>query len=130
MRRSDGIFRRTPIAFLLRSMQYPAMNDAPHAALLPPGLCDLLPPLAEREAEVSARLMAVLTSHGYERVKPPLVEFEETLLTGAGAAMSSESFRTMDPTSHRMVAVRAAMTPQVSRIAATRLGHRPRAPRP
>ncbi len=107
-------------------MQYRAMNDAPHAALLPTGLYDLLPPLAEREAEVTARLMAVLTSHGYERVKPPLVEFEETLLTGAGAAMSSESFRTMDPTSHRMVAVRADMTPQVSRIAATRLGHRPR----
>jgi ATP phosphoribosyltransferase regulatory subunit len=103
-----------------------AMNDAPLTALLPTGLYDLLPPVAEREAEVTARLMAVLTSHGYERVKPPLVEFEETLLTGAGAAMSGESFRTMDPTSHRMVAVRADMTPQVARIAATRLSHYPR----
>ena len=102
------------------------MNDAPQTALLPTGLYDLLPPVAEREAEVTARLMAVLTSHGYERVKPPLVEFEETLLAGAGAAMSGDSFRTMDPTSHRMVAVRADMTPQVARIAATRLGHRPR----
>jgi ATP phosphoribosyltransferase regulatory subunit len=103
------------------------MNDAlSPIALLPSGLYDLLPPRAEREAEVIARLMAVLTAHGYERVKPPLVEFEETLLAGAGAAMSSETFRTMDPTSHRMIAVRADMTPQVARIAATRLGHRPR----
>jgi len=102
------------------------MNDAPHAALLPTGLYDLLPPLAEREAEVTAQLMAVLTAHGYERVKPPLVEFEETLLAGAGAATSAESFRTMDPGSHRMIAVRADMTPQVARIAATRLSHRPR----
>ncbi|HTQ32949.1 MAG TPA: ATP phosphoribosyltransferase regulatory subunit [Stellaceae bacterium] len=102
------------------------MDDIPHIALLPTGLYDLLPPSAEREAEVTARLMAVLTSHGYERVKPPLVEFEETLLTGTGSAMSGESFRTMDPTSHRMVAVRADMTPQVARIAATRLGHWPR----
>ncbi|HWB47497.1 MAG TPA: ATP phosphoribosyltransferase regulatory subunit [Stellaceae bacterium] len=102
------------------------MNDAPHAALLPTGLYDLLPPVAEREAEVTARLMAVLASHGYERVKPPLVEFEETLLSGAGATIGADSFRTMDPTSHRMVAVRADMTPQVARIAATRLGHRPR----
>jgi ATP phosphoribosyltransferase regulatory subunit len=102
------------------------MNDAPHAALLPTGLYDLLPPVAEREAEVTARLMAVLTSHGYERVKPPLVEFEDTLLSGAGAAMSSDTFRTMDPISHRMVAVRADMTPQVARIAATRLGYRQR----
>jgi len=62
------------------------MNDAPHPALLPAGLYDLLPPEAEIEAEVTARLMGVLAAHGYERVKPPLVEFEETLLSGAGAA--------------------------------------------
>jgi ATP phosphoribosyltransferase regulatory subunit len=102
------------------------MNDAPHAALLPTGLYDLLPPEAEREADLTARLMAVLAAHGYELVKPPLVEFEDTLLVGAGAAMANETFRTMDPTSHRMVGVRADMTPQVARIAATRLGHRER----
>jgi ATP phosphoribosyltransferase regulatory subunit len=102
------------------------MNDAPQISLLPTGLYDLLPPEAEMEANVTARLMAVLGSHGYERVQPPLVEFEETLLSGAGASMGSDTFRTMDPTSHRMVALRADMTPQVARIAATRLGHRPR----
>ena len=102
------------------------MNDAPHAALLPTGLYDLLPPAAEREAELTAGLMAVLAAHGYERVKPPLVEFEDTLLSGAGAVMASETFRTMDPASHRMVGVRADMTPQVARIAQTRLGHRER----
>ncbi len=102
------------------------MNDAPHPALLPAGLYDLLPPEAEVEAAVTARLMGVLAAHGYERVKPPLVEFEETLLAGAGTAMASDTFRTMDPASHRMVGVRADMTPQVARIAATRLSHRPR----
>jgi ATP phosphoribosyltransferase regulatory subunit len=107
-------------------VQYRDMNDAPHAALLPTGLYDLLPPEAELEADVTGRLMAVLTSHGYQRVKPPLVEFEDTLLSGAGAAMANETFRTMDPTSHRMVGVRADMTPQVARIAATRLAHYPR----
>src|SRR6185437_4377588 len=65
-------------------------------------------------------------SHGYERVKPPLVEFEETLLSGAGTAMASDTFRIMDPISHRMIGVRADMTPQVARIAATRLSHKPR----
>jgi ATP phosphoribosyltransferase regulatory subunit len=102
------------------------MNDAPHPALLPAGLYDLLPPEAEIEAKVTARLISVLASHGYERVQPPLVEFEETLLSGAGSAMSSDTFRTMDPISHRMVGVRADMTPQVARIATTRLSHRPR----
>ncbi len=102
------------------------MNDAPHPALLPAGLYDLLPPEAEIEAAVTGRLIGVLASHGYERVKPPLVEFEETLLSGAGSVMASDTFRTMDPISHRMVAVRADMTPQIARIAATRLPHRPR----
>src|SRR5947199_285769 len=102
------------------------MNDVPHPALLPAGLYDLLPPEAQVEAEVTARLTGVLASHGYERVKPPLVEFEETLLLGAGSAMASDTFRIMDPISHRMIGVRADMTPQVARIAATRLAHRPR----
>jgi ATP phosphoribosyltransferase regulatory subunit len=102
------------------------MNDAPHPALLPAGLYDLLPPEAEIEAAVTGRLIGILASHGYERVKPPLVEFEETLLSGAGNAMASDTFRTMDPISHRMVAMRADMTPQIARIAATRLPHRPR----
>lgn len=102
------------------------MNDAPHFALLPAGLYDLLPPIAEREAELTSRLMAVLTAHGYERVKPPMVEFEETLLSGAGAGLANDTFRTMDPVSQRMVGLRADQTPQVARIASTRLAHYPR----
>src|SRR5215469_8054122 len=102
------------------------MSDAPHPALLPAGMRDLLPPEAEAEAQVVARLMTSLRAHGYERVKPPLVEFGETLFAGAGAAMAVATFRTMDPDSHRMIGVRADMTPQIARIAATRLGDAPR----
>ena len=102
------------------------MNDAPHAALLPTGFYDLLPPEAEIEADVTARLTEVLRAHGYQRVKPPVIEFEETLFAGAGAAMANETFRLMDPFSHRMIAVRADMTPQVARIAGSRLAHAPR----
>jgi ATP phosphoribosyltransferase regulatory subunit len=102
------------------------MNESLHPALLPQGLRDLLPPDAAIEAEVVARQMAVLASHGYERVKPPLVEFEDNLLAGAGAAMAKETFRLMDPISQRMIGVRADMTPQVARIATTRLKKAPR----
>ncbi|MGA7868661.1 MAG: ATP phosphoribosyltransferase regulatory subunit, partial [Stellaceae bacterium] len=102
------------------------MTDAPHPALLPTGMHDLLPPEAEIEAQVVAQLMMTLAAHGYERVKPPLVEFEDTLFSGAGAAMAAATFRMMDPASHRMIGVRADMTPQIARIAATRLGDAPR----
>jgi ATP phosphoribosyltransferase regulatory subunit len=103
-----------------------AMNDAVHKGLLPQGLRDLLPPQAEAEAALVERLMAVLAGNGYERVEPPLVEFEDNLLSGAGAAMATETFRLMDPVSQRMIGVRADMTPQVARIAATRLAKAPR----
>jgi ATP phosphoribosyltransferase regulatory subunit len=102
------------------------MNEPLHPALLPLGLRDLLPPDAAAEALVVGRMMAVLESHGYQRVKPPLVEFEDSLLSGPGAAMASETFRLMDPVSQRMIGIRADMTPQVARIAATRLRNAPR----
>ena len=98
----------------------------PHPALLPAGLRDLLPPDAQTEASAVESLMAVFAAHGFARVKPPLMEFEENLLAGTGAATAEQSFRLMDPDSHRMMALRADMTPQVARIAATRLAASPR----
>jgi ATP phosphoribosyltransferase regulatory subunit len=95
-------------------------------ALLPAGLSDLLPPDAAFEAAVVDRLAAAFEANGYERVKPPLIEFETSLLAGAGAAMAEHTFRLMDPVSQRMMGVRADMTPQVARIAATRLKNAPR----
>ncbi len=95
-------------------------------ALLPPGMNDLLPPDAAHEAATVESLIAAFAAQGYDRVKPPLLEFEETLLGGAGASMAGQTFRLMDPISHRMLALRADMTLQIARIATSRLGHAPR----
>ena len=92
-------------------------------ALLPPGMNDLLPPDAAHEAATVESLIAAFAAQGYDRVKPPLLEFEETLLGGAGASMAGQTFRLMDPISHRMLALRADMTLQIARIATSRLGH-------
>ncbi|HEY1413291.1 MAG TPA: ATP phosphoribosyltransferase regulatory subunit [Rhodopila sp.] len=102
-------------------------NDLPpNPALLPAGLRDLLPPDAETEASAVEALMTVFASHGYQRVKPPLLEFEDTLLAGSGAAVADQTFRLMDPDSQRMMGLRADTTPQIGRIAATRLAGAPR----
>jgi ATP phosphoribosyltransferase regulatory subunit len=87
---------------------------------------DILPPEAAFETATVNRLLRVFRSHGYAQVKPPLVEFEASLLDGAGAAMTHQTFRLMDPMSHAMLGVRADMTLQVARIATTRLAHEPR----
>jgi ATP phosphoribosyltransferase regulatory subunit len=101
-------------------------DPPPNPALLPAGLRDLLPPEAETEAASVEAIMDVFAAHGYQRVKPPLLEFEDGLLAGTGAAMADQTFRLMDPDSHRMMGLRADMTPQVARIATTRLAHLPR----
>ena len=95
-----------------------------HRALLPAGLRDLLPPDAETEAAAVEALMEVFAAHGYQRVKPPLLEFEDSLLAGSGAAVAEQTFRLMDPDSQRMMGLRADTTPQVARIATTRLAAR------
>ena len=101
-------------------------DDPPNPALLPSGLRDLLPPEAEIEAVSVEQIMAAFAGHGYERVKPPLLEFEAGLLTGTGAATGDQTFRLMDPETQRMVGLRADITPQVARIASTRLARVPR----
>lgn len=102
------------------------MNDPINTALLPNGLRDTLPPDAAFETYVIERLMAGFSAHGYDPVKPPLIEFEESLLEGPGDAVASQMFRLMDPVSRRMMAVRSDITPQVARIATTRLAKAPR----
>jgi ATP phosphoribosyltransferase regulatory subunit len=99
---------------------------SPHPALLPSGLRDLLPPDAETEASAVQALMDTFAAHGYQRVKPPLLEFEDSLLAGSGAAVADQTFRLMDPDSNRMMGLRTDITPQVARIATTRLVHAPR----
>jgi ATP phosphoribosyltransferase regulatory subunit len=104
------------------------MNEMPppHPALLPAGLRDVLPPEAEHEAKSIETIMDCFAAHGYQRVKTPLLEFEESLFAGAGAATSEQTFRLMDPESQRMMGLRADTTPQIIRLATTRLGASPR----
>lgn len=102
------------------------MTEYQERALLPPGMNDVLPPDAAYETSTLNTLLKRFAGHGYQQVKPPLVEFEESLLAGSGASMTSETFRLMDPVSQRMMGVRADMTLQIARIATTRLKNAPR----
>jgi len=101
-------------------------SDLTSRALLPQGLRDVLPPDGDHETRVVETLMACFAAHGYERVKPPLVEFEQTLLGQVSQSVSNRTFRMMDPISQRMMALRPDMTLQVARIATTRLNKAPR----
>ncbi len=92
--------------------------------LLPAGLSDILYPKAQFQAKKVENLLDVFSNYGYLRVKPPLVEYEETLLSdGPGTVLKDSTFRIMDPLSQKMMALRSDVTAQISRIASTRLSH-------
>ncbi|MGH1402925.1 MAG: ATP phosphoribosyltransferase regulatory subunit [Alphaproteobacteria bacterium] len=91
-------------------------------ALLPNGFADSLPPNAKAEADAIRILIDQFSAFGYQRVKPPLVEFEESLLApGPGERLASETFRMMDPVTHRMLGVRSDITAQIARIVSSRM---------
>lgn len=94
--------------------------------LLPEGLSDRLPPQAEASARLARRVLDTVATHGYERVMPPLAEFEDTLTQRLKSARAQDLLRVVDPVSQRSLALRPDMTAQVGRIAATRLAAAPR----
>ncbi len=101
------------------------MNDTPlqieNRWLLPEGVDEYLPPEAERLEQLRRDLLDVFFSWGYELVIPPLMEYLESLLVGAGNDLDLETFKLIDQYTGRMMGVRADMTPQVARIDAHRL---------
>lgn len=94
--------------------------------LLPEGFRDRLPPLADAAAAIEARVLGVALSYGYERVDPPLAEYEDQLAGRLKSARPQDAVRFVDPLSQATLAIRPDITAQVGRIAATRMGHHPR----
>ncbi len=101
------------------------MND-PTSDLLPEGLEDRLPQSAAAAARIERDAMAVLGAHGYDRVRPPLIEFEKSMAARMDGLLTRAMFRFVDPKSLRTLALRSDITAQVGRIAATGLAHAPR----
>ena len=86
--------------------------------LLPDGVADVLPEQAQVIEKLRRRLLDLLTSHGYELVYTPFIEYVESLsLSGhSNTDLDLATFKLIDQLSGRMLGVRADMTPQVARI--------------
>jgi len=98
----------------------------PAADLLPEGLEDRLPQSAAAAARIERAVMATLDAHGYDRVRPPLIEFMQSMSRRMGGVKTRHLFRFVDPSSLRTLALRSDITVQVGRIAATGLAGKPR----
>ncbi len=89
--------------------------------LLPEGLADRLPPQAEASARLTREVLDTVAAHGYGRVMPALAEFEEGMIARLQSTRAQDLLRAVDPVSQRTLAIRADMTAQLGRLAATRL---------
>ena len=96
------------------------MMSDPTSDLLPEGLEDRLPQSAAAASRIEGAAMAVLAAHGYDRVRPPLIEFANSMARRMDVR-TRHMFRFTDPKSLKTLALRGDMTVQVGRIAATGL---------
>ncbi len=102
-----------------------SMTD-PSADLLPQGLEDRLPAAARALTGARRAALDAMNGHGYERVIPPLIEFEKSIAARMSGFATRRMFRFVDPASLRTLALRSDITVQVGRIAATALAGAPR----
>ncbi|MDX8401217.1 MAG: ATP phosphoribosyltransferase regulatory subunit [Mariprofundaceae bacterium] len=86
-----------------------------------PGLDDAFGARARDLRRLQRALAEVFEGAGYEEVIPPLVERPESLKSGAGRFLADQTVVFSDPAEAGLLAIRPDMTPQVARIAATRL---------
>ncbi|MDY7578618.1 ATP phosphoribosyltransferase regulatory subunit [Herbaspirillum sp. RTI4] len=84
--------------------------------LLPENIADVLPSEARKIEELRRGLLDHFRLYGYELVMPPLLEYLESLLTGAGQDTDLRTFKLVDQLSGRTMGIRADMTTQVARI--------------
>jgi len=89
--------------------------------LLPEGLRDRLPPEAEAASALLRAVIDVTAGHGYDRVQPPLAEFEANLVGRLKSTRQQDLLRFVDPVSQRTLALRPDITSQIGRIASTRM---------
>jgi len=83
------------------------VNDANW--LLPEGVEEILP-------DEAIKLEMLRRSVTDDLIMPPVMEFVDSLLTGTGEELDTQTYKFMDQHTHRMLGIRADITPQIARI--------------
>jgi ATP phosphoribosyltransferase regulatory subunit len=91
---------------------------------LPDGVQDRFLAEAVRRRKVEQALRDCFAGWGYAEVIPPVFEFYDNLAVGAGPRLQQAMYRFFDQRG-RTLALRADFTPQMARIAATKLFDQP-----
>jgi len=85
------------------------------------GLDDAIGSRAKALRSMQGKLLTLFDNSGYEEVIPPMLERPDALKSGAGRFLADQTVVFSDPAGAGLLAIRSDMTPQIARIAATRL---------
>lgn len=98
---------------------------SPSDIALPRGVSDFLPEAAAKIGSIETSLLRVFELWGFRRVITPRLEYEDVLATGMGDELKGRTYRFDDRQSGRLLALPPDITPQIARIAATRMSALP-----
>jgi ATP phosphoribosyltransferase regulatory subunit len=91
---------------------------------IPHGVQDRFLLEAARRRQAEATLREFFVRWGYQEIIPPTIEYDENLAVGAGDDLKRVMYRFFDHDGHTL-ALRADFTPQLARMAATKLFDQP-----
>lgn len=98
---------------------------SPSDIALPRGVSDFLPEATAKIGSIENRLLRVFELWGFRRIITPRLEYEDVLATGMGEELKGKTYRFDDRQSGRLLALPPDITPQIARIAATRMAALP-----
>ena len=94
--------------------------------LLPEGFKVLLPEEAHKEENISRAILDLFFQNGYQLVKTPMIEYEDNISQNTLKSLHNQSFLLMEPETKKILVLRSDITPQVAKLASTKLKHYPR----
>ena len=83
---------------------------------LPESIQEFIPPAAESVDQLRRQLLDLYYSYGYQLVMPPLAEYRDVLVSGAGADLDDITINLHSDPGERSLGIRSDFTPQVARI--------------
>jgi ATP phosphoribosyltransferase regulatory subunit len=119
-RGEDNSARRRADPYARNSPEVTKLIMAIKRWMLPDGMEEALPPVSWQLEDLRRKLLDHYRAARYELIFPPMIEHLDALLTGAGSDLEQQIFKFTDPSSGRLLGLRADMTPQAARIAARR----------
>ena len=94
--------------------------------LLPEGFKVLLPEDAHKEEVISRLILDLFFKNGYLLVKPPMMEYEDNISQNTLKVLHNESYLLIEPETKKILVLRSDITPQIAKLASTKLKHFPR----